>query len=233
HRIGFDGQRAAAVEFARNGPGANVERAAAEREVILSAGAVGSPHILQLSGVGDPEHLRKMCVTVVHAQPGVGKNMQEHYTARVSYPVVGAQTANERSRGLPLAGEVMRWLFTGKGMLTYSPSIVAASVKVLEESATPDVQITFAPGSFKGGQIGELDETPGLSAGAWQMRPLSRGYVLAKSNRPGEAPAINPRYLSEDSDRRAIVGGLRFARRLYAAPALKKFVRVETLPGAQ
>ena len=101
----------------------------------------------------------------------------------------------------------MRWLFTGKGMLTYSPSIVAASVKVLEESATPDMQVTFAPGSFKGGQIGELEETPGLSAGAWQMRPLSRGYVEAKSNRPGDMPAINPRYLSEEPDRRAIIGG--------------------------
>jgi choline dehydrogenase len=159
--------------------------------------------------------------------------MQDHYVARVSYPVEGAQTANERSRGLPLAGEVMRWLFTGKGMLTYSPSIVAASVKVLEGSATPDVQVTFAPGSFKGGQIGELEETPGLSAGAWQMRPLSRGYVEAKSNRPGDAPAINPRYLSEESDRRAIIGGLRLARRLFAAPALQRFVREETLPGPQ
>ena len=112
----------------------------------------------------------------------------------------------------------MRWLFTGKGMLTYSPSIVAASVKVLEESATPDVQVTFAPGSFKNGQIGELEETPGLSAGAWQMRPLSRGYVEAKSSRPGDAPASNPRYLSEEPDRRAIFGGLRLARRLFAAP---------------
>jgi choline dehydrogenase len=158
--------------------------------------------------------------------------MQDHYTARVSYPVVGAQTANERSRGLPLAGEVLRWLVTGKGMLTYSPSIVAASVKVLEESATPDVQVTFAPGSFKGGQIGALDDKPGLSAGAWQMRPLSRGYVEARSNQPGDMPAINPRYLSEESDRRAIVGGLRFARRLFAAPALSKFAREEALPGA-
>src|SRR5271155_1905573 len=157
--------------------------------------------------------------------------MQDHYTARVSYPVVGAQTANERSRGLPLAGEFMRWLITGKGILTYSPSIVAASVKVLEESATPDMQCTFAPGSFKGGQMGELDETPGLSAGAWQMRPLSRGYVEAKSNRPGDMPAINPRYLSEESDRRAVIGGLRFARRLFDAPALKQYVREENLPG--
>jgi choline dehydrogenase len=102
----------------------------------------------------------------------------------------------------------------------------------LEESATPDLQCTFAPGSFKNGQIGELEETPGLTAGAWQMRPLSRGYVEAKSSRPGDAPAINPRYLSEESDRRAVVGGLRFARRIFAAPAPKQFVREETLPGS-
>ena len=233
HRLLFDGKRAVGVEFSRNGSGnSNTERAEATREVILSAGAIGSPHILQLSGVGDPAHLGEIGVPVAHALPGVGRNMQDHYTARVSYRVAGARTANERSRGLPLAGEVMRWLITGKGMLTYSPSLVAASIKVLEESATPDVQVTFAPGSFKGGQIGELEEEPGLSSGAWQMRPLSRGYVMAKSNRPGDAPAINPRYLSEESDRRAVVGGLRFARRLYAAPALQQFVREETLPGA-
>ncbi|HWB49956.1 MAG TPA: GMC family oxidoreductase N-terminal domain-containing protein [Stellaceae bacterium] len=231
HRVVFDGKRAVGVEFSRGGPGNNIERADAAREVILSAGAIGSPHILQLSGVGDPALLGRIGVPVVHALNGVGKNMQDHYQARVSYPVVGARTANERSRGLPLAAEIVRWLVSGKGMLTYSPSLVAASVKVLEESATPDMQITFAPGSFKGGQIGELEETPGLSAGAWQMRPLSRGYVEARSNRPGDMPAINPRYLSEESDRRAIVGGLRYARRLFDAPALKKYVRDESLPG--
>jgi choline dehydrogenase len=232
HRVVFDGKRAIAVEFSRGGPGNNnIERADAGREVILSAGAIGSPHILQLSGVGDPEHLGRIGVPLVHELRGVGKNMQDHFQARVSYPVVGAQTANEKSRGLPLLGEIIRWLVTGKGMLTYSPSLVAASVKVLEESATPDMQITFAPGSFKGGQIGELEESPGLSAGAWQMRPLSRGYVEAKTNRPGDMPAINPRYLSEESDRRAIIGGLRFARRLFDAPALKKYVQDESLPG--
>jgi choline dehydrogenase len=107
--------------------------------------------------------------------------------------------------------------------LTYSPL-----VKVLEESATPTLQVTFDPGSFKGGEIGELDETPGLSAGAWQMRPLSRGYVGARSNRPGDMSAINPRYLSEESDRLAIVAGLRMDRRIFAAPALQRFVREET-----
>jgi choline dehydrogenase len=84
--------------------------------VILSAGTVGSPYILQLSVVGDPEHMAKIGVPVVHAARGVGKKMQDHYVARVPYQILGAQTANERSRGLPLAGEGMRWLFTGKGI---------------------------------------------------------------------------------------------------------------------
>ena len=101
-------------------------------------------------------------------------------------------------------------MLTGKGILTYSASLIAASVKILPESATPDVQISFAPGSFKDGQIGQLEAEPGLTGGPWQMRPLSRGYVEARTNRPGDMPAINPRYLTEESDRRAIVGGLKY-----------------------
>ena len=92
----------------------------------------------------------ELCKRARNVMRGVGKNMQDHYTARVSYPIVGAQTANEPSRGPPLADEVMRWLFTGTGMLTYSPSIIGASVKVLEESATPDMQCTFAPRQLQG-----------------------------------------------------------------------------------
>jgi len=229
NRIVFDGRRAVAVDYERGGA---VERADAEREVILSAGAVNSPHILQLSGIGAPEHLNRIGIPVHHALPGVGQNLQDHYIARMSYPVSGAATVNERSRGLALAGEVVRYLVTGRGMLTYSASLAAASVKVLEESATPDVQCSIAPGSFKDGQIGELDDFPGITAGAWQMRPLSRGYVEAKSSDPKEAPAINPRYLSEQTDRRAIIGGLRFIRCLFAAPALAKYCGAEILPGA-
>ena len=167
----------------------------------------------------------------MHALPGVGRNMQDHYVVRMTYPIHGMATANEKARGLPLAGEVLRYLFTGKGMLTYSASLIAASVKVLEESATPDVQISFAPGSFKDGQIGQLEDEPGLTGGPWQMRPLSRGYVLACSPDPHDQPLINPRYLAEDTDRRAMVGGLRFLRRVFAAPALAKYVVAEKLPG--
>src|SRR5437667_2806310 len=127
NRIVFDGRRAVAAEYERGGA---VERADAEREVILSAGAVNSPHILQLSGVGAPEHLNRVGIPVHHALPGVGQNLQDHYIARISYPVSGAVTVNERSRGLALAGEVVRYLVTGRGMLTYSASLAAASVKV-------------------------------------------------------------------------------------------------------
>jgi choline dehydrogenase len=229
-RILFDGKRAVGVEFERGGA---VERAEAEREVILSAGAVGSPHILQLSGVGAPEHLTRVGIAVHHALPGVGQNLQDHYIARISYPVTGVATVNERSRGVALAFEVLRYLVTGEGMLTYSASLAAASVKVLEESATPDVLCSIAPGSFKDGQIGELDDFPGITAGAWQMRPLSRGCVEALSPDPAQAPAINPRYLSDPTDRRAIIGGLRFVRRLFAAPALARYCGAEILPGAQ
>src|SRR5712671_5170641 len=228
NRIVFDGRRAVGVEYERGGV---VERADADREVILSAGAVNSPHILQLSGVGAPDHLSNVGIPVHHALPGVGRNLQDHYIARISYPVTGMSTINERSRGMALVAEMLRYLVTGKGMLTYSASLAAASVKVLEESATSDVQCSIAPGSFKDGQIGQLDDFPGITAGAWQMRPLSRGYVEARSDDPREAPAINPRYLSEHTDRRAIVGGLRFVRRLFAAPALAKYVGAEILPG--
>ena len=158
--------------------------------------------------------------------------MQDHYVVRVTYPIHGMATANERARGLPLAAEVVRYLVAGKGMLTYSASLVAASVKILPESATPDVQISFAPGSFKDGQIGALEAEPGLTGGPWQMRPLSRGYVEARSPRPQDAPVINPRYLTEEADRRAIIGGLRFVRQIFTAPALRPYIGEEKLPGA-
>jgi choline dehydrogenase len=186
---------------------------------------------LQLSGVGEPDHLSRVSIPVHHALPGVGKNLQDHYLVRVTCVVTGIKTLNETSRGLPFAGEVLRYLLSGTGMLTYAASLVAASVKVLEESATPDVQCLLASGSFAPGPIRRLDDEPGMTAGIWQMRPLSRGYVEARSPRPKEAPAINPRYLSAVTDRRAIIGGLRMARRLFAAPVLKRYVVGENLPG--
>jgi choline dehydrogenase len=232
HHVVFDGKRATGVVYSRGGPGNNtVERADAGREVILSAGAIGSPHLLQLSGVGDPEVLQKAGIAVHHALPGVGRNFQDHYIARMSCYVRDLETLNERTRGLGFANEIIRFFLQGKGMLTFGASLCAASIKVLEESATPDVQCVFAPASYKPGLIRKLDDRPGITGGPWQMRPLSRGYVLVRSPDPREQPAINPRYLAEDTDQRAMVGGLKFLRRLFAAPALAKHVVEENVPG--
>jgi choline dehydrogenase-like flavoprotein len=228
HHVSFQGKRARSVVYSRNG---RVEWVEAAQEVILSAGAVGSPHILQLSGVGDPEVLQKAGIAVHHALPGVGRNFQDHYIARMSCIVRDLETLNERGRGLSFANELRRYVTHGTGMLTYSASLCAASVKVLPESATPDVQCVFAPASYKAGLIRKLDDRPGITGGPWQMRPLSRGYVLARTPDPGDQPVINPRYLAEDTDQRAMVGGLRFLRRLFAAPALAKHIVEETVPG--
>src|SRR5215207_8926173 len=221
------------VQQTRRGRGRQSAKAEALAEVILSGGAIGSPQILQLSGVGDPDHLGRIGVPVVHALPGVGRNLQDHFLARVTAEVTGIPTANEKSRGLPFVGEVMRYVFAGTGLLTYAASLVAASVKVLEESATPDVQILLANASFAPGPIRRLDTRPGMTGGMWQMRPLSTGYVEVKTSDPHQAPAINPRYLSHETDRRAAVGGLRAVRRLFAAPVLAPHYVGEILPGAQ
>jgi len=228
HRVLLDGKRATGVEFSRGG---TVTTATAAREVILAGGAIGSPHLLQLSGIGDPDHLARAGIPVLHTLSGVGKNLQDHFLARVTAEVSGIGTANEKSRGLPFLGEVMRYVFAGTGLLTYAASLVAASVKVLEESATPDVQILFANASFHPGPIRRLDDKPGMTGGMWQMRPLSRGYVEAKSPDPRQAPAINPRYLSHETDRRCAIGGLRAVRRLFAAPVLAPYYVGEILPG--
>jgi choline dehydrogenase len=228
-RILLDGARANGVQYRR---GERVSEALAAREVILAAGAIGSPHLLQLSGVGDPGRLSAAGIPVAHALCGVGRDFQDHYIARVACAVVGAGTLNERSRGLPLLGELVRYLSTGTGMLTYASSLVCASARVLDESATPDVQCLFSPGSFAPGQVRRLDDKPGMTIGMWQMRPQSRGWVETKSPNPAMPPAINPRYLAEETDRRCVVGGLKLARRLFAAPAINPYVAAETLPGA-
>ncbi len=230
HRLVLDGKRVTGIEFSRNG---RIEHVDANAEVILSAGAIGSPHILQLSGIGDPGHLSQIGIETKHPLIGVGKNFQDHFIVRVQADVQNIATLNERSRGIRFAGELMKYAFNGTGMLTYAASLLAASVKVLPESATPDVQALFSSASFALGPKRILDKTPGMTSGVWQMRPESRGYVKAVSKDPHTQPAINPNYMAEDRDRRTVVAGLRMVRDWFNAPALKKYLRTEKFPGAK
>jgi choline dehydrogenase len=199
--------------------------------VILAAGAIGSPHLLQLSGIGEPEHLPGLGLDVRHALPGVGRGFQDHFIVRVQAEVGGITTLNERSRGLRFLGEVGKYVLRGRGILTYAASLVAASVKALPESASPDVQALFASASYAPGPGRKLDTKPGMTAGVWQMRPESRGHVLARSPDPRVQPEIDPNYLAEDRDRRTVIAGLRLVRAWFAAPALARYLVAETLPG--
>jgi choline dehydrogenase len=104
-------------------------------------------------------------------------------------------------------------------------------VKVLPESDTPDVQALFASASYAPGPVRRLDDKPGMTSGIWQMRPLSRGHVEARSPRPEDQPSINPRYMDDERDRRAVIGGLRIVRQWFESPALAQYVVAETVPG--
>lgn len=229
-RVQLQGSVATGV-LARTASGECIELRAS-REVILAAGAIGSPQLLELSGIGDPDVLANAGVRPAHALRGVGAGLQDHYVARLSYRLQGTRTANERSHGLSLVGEVAKYLVTGEGILTYSAAVVGAFAST-GLASRPDVQYVIAPGSFQAGRIGDLEAEPGISCGVWQMRPQSRGTVHIRGADPAAAPAIAPNYLQQELDCRTLVEGLRIGRRLFEQPALQPFVVKETVPGAQ
>ena len=152
----------------------------ARKEVILSAGVIGTPRLLELSGIGDPDVLDNAGIRTQVALRGVGNNLQDHYVTRLCFRIKGIATANERSHGAALVKEVARYVVSGDGILTYSAAVIGAFASTGLVDG-PDVQFVVAPGSFKEGRIGELEDQPGLSFGVWQMRPESRGEVRRSS----------------------------------------------------
>lgn len=227
-RVVFDGRRAVGVRFRRGGTEHDVR---ASREVVLCAGAMRSPQLLQVSGIGDPAHLAKLGVPVVASSPAVGRDMRDHFLLRVAHRVGGIATINERTRGLSVVREVLRYVFKGEGMLTMGAGAAAAILSLDGETATPNVQISFAPGSFSG--PGTLEREPGMTIGAWLSPGESRGTVMAVDADTATAPAIDPRYLSAESDRQGIVACIRLIRSLFEEPALARWSRGETLPGPE
>ncbi|MEC8699250.1 MAG: GMC family oxidoreductase N-terminal domain-containing protein [Pseudomonadota bacterium] len=222
--------RATGVRFKQDG----FEREAHARcEVILSAGSIASPQILERSGIGDGERLKERGVEVVHALPGVGENLQDHYVARFCCHAKDVVTFNERARGIRLGWEVLRYAFTRKGLLTTAPGNVSASIKVMPGVATPDVQLAFAPASYVEGKLGVLDDFPGMTCGVWQHRPASRGSIHLASTDPEVQPSICPNYLTDVIDQDTMIGGLRKAREIFSQPALAKYVDIETVPGPE
>ena len=142
-----------------------------------------------------------------HALAGVGENLRDHYAPRFTGRVKNIDTINERARGLRLAGEVLRWATTRKGILALGPTLVYCFWRSDPGVTNSDLQLTFTPASYKEGVQGQLDIEPGMTVAPWQQRPDSRGYVRLRSADPFDAPIIQPNYLAEEGDRRVLVGG--------------------------
>lgn len=224
----FDGKRAVGVQYLRDGRSQEVRAA---REVILAAGAFNSPQILHRSGIGPADLLSSIGVPVVHALPGVGENLRDHLYAPVVARVKGVQTINELAHGLRLSGEVLKYLFTRRGLLSLQVTLVYLSWHSDEVARNTDIQICFTPASYRTDIDFGLNDYPGMTAAAWQHRPESKGYVRARSSDPFDPPIIQPNYLAEAIDQQTLLSAVRLARRIFATPPLAPYLEREELPG--
>ena len=231
--IVLDGKKAVGVRYrkgGRNGPQVEVR---ARREVILSGGAVNSPQLLQLSGIGPAPLLQSLGIPVQHALAGVGENLRDHYAPRFVARVKNAETINEKSHGLKLAREIVKYALTRKGILALNPTLIYVFWKSDEHLDNYDLQLTFTPASYKEGVQSRLDDFPGMTIASWQQRPDSTGYVRSRSADPFDHPVIQPNYLTAESDRQVLLAGMKLARRLLASRPLSRYYDREEFPGPQ
>jgi choline dehydrogenase len=227
-RVLIENGRAVGVEYDTRA-GRQVARAG---EVILSAGAIGSPHILQLSGVGPGELLRQRGIEVAADVPGVGANLQDHLQLRPIFKVSGTKTLNVLYRSyLNRAIMAAQYAVARRGPMTMAPSQLGVFAKSSERYDRPNIQLHVQPLSL--GKFGEaMHAFAAMTVSVCNLRPTSRGVVALKSPDPREAPKIAPHYLSTEEDQDVAVDSIRFVRRLMQQPALARFQPEEYLPGA-
>ena len=231
-KILLDGKRASGVKYVQHG---QVKDALANSAVILSAGAIASPQLLELSGIGNPAILKENGVEPLHDLPGVGENLQEHYMVpflcRASEPV----SMNEQARGFRLVRQLIKYAVGRKGILSNSGFHVQGYFKSRQELERNDIQIHFFP--FTGetdpekAKKSKLQDQPGFTFMFTQMRPDSRGHTHIQSGNADVIPAINPAFLSAEEDRRVYIDAVRFGRKILSQPAISALTAAEMLPG--
>jgi len=231
-RIIIEGRHAVGVHYVRGQHHNTVRELRARREVIVCAGAINTPRLLQLSGIGDADHLHMLGVRVEHHLPGVGKNLSDHFSVRLVARAKQVRTMNEMARGLGLVAQVARWLTGKPSILALSPSLVHFFWKSRADLVRPDLQGVFSPASYREGYVGMLDNYPGMTCGVWQHRPESRGQVQIRSADPFAPPLVQPNYLADESDCKTLINGVRLARQLLQTPELARYLEAEVMPGA-
>lgn len=232
-KVLFQGKRAIGIEYIQNG---KVKKVYAGREVILSAGAINTPQILQLSGVGSAQHLKDKGIEVVHEQANVGKNMQDHLC--ISY-IYKAKTPTLNDQLRPLSGKLwhgMNYLLRRRGPLSLGVNQGGGFFKTRPDLDRPNIQLYFSPVSYTKAPPGKRallspDPFSGITLGTQPTRPTSRGSLEIKSSDPLEVPAIHPNYLSTNHDINEQLEGVRFMRKLVSAVPLADVIEEEITPG--
>jgi choline dehydrogenase len=226
-RVLFDGKRAIGIEGIRDGERVEIK---ARNEVILSAGAIGSPQILMLSGVGPGDQLGTHGIGVVHASAGVGKNLQDHLQARPVYKC-SVPSINTRTRGLFNQAKIaLEYAAKQSGPMTMAASLGTGYLKTRDELETPDIQFHIQPFSADNPTTG-THEFDAFTASVLQLRPESAGEIRLKSAEPREYPEIHPNYLATALDQETIVEGIRVARRICRHGPVKDIITEEHAPG--
>ena len=228
-RVLFEGQRTVGVEWIENG---KVRQAIAKREVILSAGALQTPQILQLSGIGSEKLLAAHGIPLKVDAPEVGQNLQDHYQMRTIVRLKEKVSLNDQVRNpvkLTLMGP--QWLLKASGPLTVGAGQVGGGACTrYAENGRPDVQFNVMPLSVDRPGA-PLHSYSGFTASVWQCHPKSRGNVRIKSIDPFEQPHIDPNYFGEDADRKVIVEGVKILRKIYSQPSYRDLWDTEVIPG--
>ena len=226
--VKLSGNRAEGVRYKRKGADHYIM---AGREVILSAGAIQSPQILELSGIGDPSILNTHGIDVRHALAGVGQNLADHYISRLSWRLRRNISLNNRAHGLALIGEIIRYGFTRRGLLSLPAGVLSGFVRSRDGLSGPDIQYHIANASFANPAKRVFDKFPGMTFGPCQLRPESRGSVHIKTSDPMAAPEIRQNYLSTDEDCRVHIAGMRIARKIMESSVMIPLVESEMRPG--
>jgi choline dehydrogenase len=227
-RVLLDGKRAVGVAYTVGG---QPREARCAREVILAAGSVKSPHLLELSGIGQPALLSANGIPVQHELAGVGENYRDHYAPRMNWRVKLPVTLNEQTRGLRLAREVVKYYAQRRGILTFTAGIAYGFVKTRPELEEPDVQFHFAHASYPNAATRVLDREPGMTLTVYQCRPESKGSIHLKSADPLAAPAIRPNFLADPIDQQVLVEGMKIGRRIIDNRVMAKYRAYEMNPG--
>ena len=221
-------QEATGIEFIRDNEMFFAEAAC---ETILAAGAVNSPQLLQLSGVGSAGFLKEHAINIVHHAPGVGENLQDHLQLRMAFKVQGVRTLNEwASTWFGKAQMAMQYALFRSGPLSMSPSQLGAFAKSDPSQPSANIEYHIQPLSLD--KFGDAPHTfPAFTASVCNLRPESRGFVRVQSSDPFIPPLIQPNYLSTESDRSVAVNAMKLTRKISAAAALAKYQPEEFLPG--